>query len=184
MPRKFFQRLMPPREQLQRHRHLQVLGDALHDGNLWHLNRQSASLAVFIGIFCAFMPIPMQMLLAAFLAIFFHANLPLSVVLVWISNPLTMPPIFYGSYKLGAFLMNRPPSSASFEISLDYLVENMAVIWQPLLLGSLVCGLFFGSMGYFCVRLLWRIAVARQWEKRRLERRQRRLPRRQRDHLS
>lgn len=171
MPRKFLQRLIPPREALQRNRHLQVLGDALHDSNLWHLNRHSASLAMFIGVFCAFMPIPMQMLLAAFLAIVFHANLPLSVALVWISNPVTMPPIFYGSYKLGAFLMDLPPKSTRFEISLDMLLANVAEIWQPLLLGSLVCGLFFGGLGYFTVRLLWRIAVARQWQKRRRDRR-------------
>ncbi len=170
MPRKFFQRLLPPREKIQQNRHLRVLGDSLHDTNLWHLNRQSTSLAALIGIFCAFMPIPMQMLLAAVLAILLHANLPLSVVLVWISNPLTMPPMFYGTYKLGAWLMDIAPGKINLEMSLENLLANIAVIWQPLLLGSVICGLVFGGLGYFCVRLLWRIAVARQWQQRALKR--------------
>ena len=170
MPRKFFQRLLPPKEKLQNNRHLQVLGEVLHDTNLWHLNRQSASLGAFIGIFCAFMPIPMQMLLAAAMAVVLHANLPLSVVLVWISNPVTMPPIFYGAYKLGALLMDIPPRSIGLDSSLHEIFTDISVIWQPLLLGSLICGVVFGGLGYIAVRVLWRIAVARQWQKRSLNR--------------
>lgn len=175
MPRKFFQRFIPPRERLQGHRHLRVLGDALQDANLWHLNRQSASLAAFIGVFCAFMPIPMQMLLAATLAVLFHANLPLSVVLVWISNPLTIAPIFFGTYKLGALLLNVPPQNASFEVSVQNTLAYLGIIWQPLLLGSAICGIVFGGLAFLSVRLMWRIAVARQWDKRRRTRRKRYL---------
>jgi hypothetical protein len=38
------------------------------------------------------------------------------------------------------------------------------------LLGSVVCGLVFGGLGFLAVRLLWRIAVARQWQRRGLAR--------------
>jgi hypothetical protein len=170
MPRKFFQRYLPPREKLQSNRHLQVLGDVLHDNNLWHLNRQSASLAAFIGLFCAFMPIPMQMLLAAALAIVFHANLPISVVLVWVSNPLTMPPMFFGVYKLGAMLMGLQPKRIALPGSLHEVLGDLSVIWQPLLLGSVICGLVFGTLGYVTVRIIWRVAVARQWQRRIVQR--------------
>lgn len=178
MPRKFFQRVLPPKERLQSNRHLQVLGELLHDNNLWHLNRHSASLAAFIGLFCAFLPIPMQMLLAATLAIFTHANLPLSVVLVWISNPITMPPLFYGTYKLGALVLGLPARKVHFPADLHSLVTDIGMIWQPLLLGSLICGVVFGALGYATVQIIWRIAITRQWQRRGLARKDRN------DHLS
>ncbi len=173
MPRKFFQRLLPPRESLQSSRHLKILGELLHDNNLWHLNRHSASLAVFIGLFCAFMPIPMQMLLAAVLAIFLHANLPISVVLVWISNPFTMPPLFYGAYRLGATVMGLPAKKIHLPVDLHSFVTEIAMVWQPLLLGSLICGIFFGAVGYATVQIVWRVAITRQWQKRNQVRKQR-----------
>jgi hypothetical protein len=166
MPRKFFQRFLPPKEQLQNHRHLQVLGELLYDTNLWHLNRQSAALAAFVGIFCAFMPIPMQMLLAAAIAVVLHANLPMAVVLVWISNPLTMPPIFFGTYKLGALLLDIPPRNIGLDSTLHEILVDLSVIWQPLLLGSLICGLLFGGLGYITVKVLWRLVVTRRWRQR------------------
>lgn len=172
MPRRLFNRIMPSPETIRQHRALKILGDALHDGNLWHLNRHSASLAVFIGIFCAFIPLPFQMVLAAALAIAFRANLPVAIALVWISNPLTMPPMFYGGYRLGALIMDLPPRSFSIELSLQQWLEHISVVWKPLLLGSVICGLFFGGLAYSLVRIVWRQMVLHNWRKRCKERRE------------
>jgi uncharacterized protein (DUF2062 family) len=171
MPRKFFRRIMPPREYVQNHRFLRYLGDTLHDSNLWHINRHSAAKAVFIGLFCAFMPIPLQMLLAAVMAIGLRANLPVSLAVVWVSNPVTMAPMLYGAYRVGAVLMGSPPQALSLHMDIEGWLTEIAVIWQPLLLGSLVCGTLAGGIGYFLVKILWRIMVIRQWRKRGQERR-------------
>ena len=81
------------------------------DPNLWHLNRHSAAGGFGIGLFFAFWPVPFQMWLSAFAAIPLRVNLPLSVATVWLTNPITMPPIFYGAYKVGNYCVrnrNRP----------------------------------------------------------------------------
>ena len=74
---------------------------------MWHINRRSVSTAIFIGLFCAFIPLPSQMLLAALIAIWLKVNLPLSVALVWVSTLITMGPMFYFAYKLGLYYWEK-----------------------------------------------------------------------------
>lgn len=113
MPKKFMKRYLPSPEKVQAMQSLSFLGDILHEPNLWHINRHSVARAFLVGIWFCFIPMPFQMLAAAFFAIWFNANLPLSVVLVWISNPVTMPPMFYFNYKIGAWAWTVPYSALS-----------------------------------------------------------------------
>ena len=109
---------------------------------------------------------PFQMVLAAGGAILVHANLPISVVLVWLTNPITMPPMFYGAYKLGAWVMNTPEQDFQFELSLEWLTSGMAAIWQPFLLGCAILGVICSVLGYFGIKLAWRWIVIRKWQRR------------------
>ena len=152
---------------MRQNRSLHFLGDRIHDPNLWHLNRRSVSGAVFVGIYTAFMPIPFQMVVAAILAMALNVNLPLSVCLVWISNPLTYAPIFYFAYKLGSVILNQPTNGFYIELSLDWLTEGLLNFWQPLLTGSVIAGLFFGLLGFGIIRIYWRIAITKKWQLRR-----------------
>ena len=149
---------------------LHILGDWIYAGNLWHINRYSSSMAFFVGLFVAFMPVPGQMVIAALLAVLLNCNLPLSVSLVWITNPVTMPPIFYLAYRLGALIIGVPVEPIHFELSFHWLAYSLASIWQPFLLGCLLCGLFFGSLGYFVVNMLWRWRVVRHLRERKRRR--------------
>lgn len=94
MPKKTLKSLIPSVARIREIKSLGILGDWIYATNLWHINRYSASMAFFVGLFTAFMPIPGQMLLAASLALLLRCNLPLSVALVWVTNPLTMPALF------------------------------------------------------------------------------------------
>ncbi|NIP74298.1 MAG: DUF2062 domain-containing protein [Gammaproteobacteria bacterium] len=170
MPRKFFKRMMPDHRKVRDHRHLQVFGRLLHDPNLFHLNRRSVAGAFAVGLFVAFIPVPFQMVLAAMLAIFARVNLPLSVALVWVTNPLTMPPLYYVSYKLGAWLLGTPPRPFRFELSFQWLTSELIEVWQPFLLGCFVAGLIAGVLGYFAVRLFWRWQVIYSYRTRRQRR--------------
>ncbi|MCK5718127.1 MAG: DUF2062 domain-containing protein [Thiomargarita sp.] len=165
--KKFFKHSLPQVTHIKAHPNLQFLGTLLHDPNLWHLSRRSLAGGMAIGLFVAFIPIPMQMLLAAALAIVTRVNLPLAVSLVWITNPITMPPIFYFSYKVGAFLLGIPELQGDFSLSQEWLLSSLGTIWYPLGLGSFVLGTFSASIGYVLVNSLWRLQVHRLWKTRR-----------------
>ncbi|MDQ2695419.1 MAG: DUF2062 domain-containing protein [Pseudomonadota bacterium] len=159
MPRRVIKRYMPDHQWVREHKHLQHFGELLHDPNLWHLNRRSVAGAAGLGIFVAFIPVPMQMVLAAAGAILLRVNLPLAVAGVWITNPVTMPPIYYFTYKVGTWLLRAPPRPFEFELSLNWLWHEAGAVLWPLLVGSLSVGLVAGCLAYAAVRLLWRLHV-------------------------
>lgn len=167
MPRGFFKRHLPDPKTLLAHRHLRYLGDVLHDPNLWHLNRNSIATAFSIGLFCAFMPIPFQMLLAAILAIVFRANILVSVILVWISNPITMPALFYGAYKVGAWVLWQPAIATEWQFGWTAILEKLGDILPALLVGAFICGTIAALLGNLCIRLIWRWFISKKWRQRR-----------------
>lgn len=166
MARKLLKRYLPEVGKLREYRGLRVFGQLLHDPNLWHLNRYSASGAVAVGLFIAFMPIPFQMVPAAALAIMLRLNLPLAVVLVWVTNPFTMPPLFYLCYKVGAWILGSVDHELAFAWSWEWFRKGLVRVWEPFLLGCSVMGSLSALAGYFGTRALWRWHVITQWERR------------------
>ena len=166
MPRHFIKRYMPNPERIRNDKSLRFLGKLIHDPNLWHLNRHSVARAMAIGLFAALIPMPMQMLLAAALAIPLRGNLPISISLVWLTNPLTMPPVFYCTYKMGAWLMHAPAVSMPDQLSMHWITSQLAALWEPLLLGSVVAGLVCAVLGYCLTMWYWRWWVTRSWHPR------------------
>lgn len=170
MPRNIFKRWIPSPHKIREIRALNFLGTLLHDPNLFHLNRHSVSVAFFVGLFLAFLPIPFQVPLAAVGALVFRCNLPIAVALVWVSNPLTFPFIFIACYKLGSRILQTPERSFNFELSFEWFHSEFLLIWQPLLLGCILASFFFGCTGYVAMQWTWRWHVVKKWEKRKLRR--------------
>lgn len=136
MPKKLIRRFLPDHELIKRQKALKIFGNVLYNPNLWCLNRRSAAGAFAVGLFMAFVPLPSQMIMAAGLAIACGVNLPLSVALVWVSNPITMPVLFYFAYKVGAVVMSVPPQTFHFELSWDFIVAQMSTIGPRLFLDA------------------------------------------------
>lgn len=155
---KIFKKISPNSQDLKKHKQLQWLGKFLHISSLWAFNRRTISRAFAVGLFAAFIPMPFQMILAATGAVIFSANLPIAVALVWITNPITIPPIFYALYKLGSWLLDTSIPQ-DFEPSLEYFWSVLPIIWQPLLLGSLVVSCLAAVLGYVGVNLLYRYNI-------------------------
>ncbi len=170
MPKKTLKSIVPSAARIRSIGALGILGDWIYAGNLWHINRYSSSMAFFVGLFVACMPVPGQMLIAASLAVLLKCNLPLSVGLVWLTNPVTMPAFYFTAYKVGALILEAPVERLNFELSFHWLTTSLTAVWRPFLLGCLICGLFFGSVGYFLISQLWRWRVSRLWRQRRRRR--------------
>lgn len=166
MPKHLIKRITPDHETIRNHKHMQVFGDLLHDPNLWHLNRRSAAGAFGVGLFMAFVPFPTQMLLAAAAAVILRVNLPISVALVWITNPLTIPPMFYFAYKVGAFVLGHEAQVLEFELSMEWMMNSLGDIWAPLLVGCLICSTISSAIGYFGMHGLWRLHILSHIKKR------------------
>jgi uncharacterized protein (DUF2062 family) len=163
--KRWLKRIMPDPRELLKNRQLSVFGRRLQDPNLWHLNRRSASGAFALGLFMMYVPLPGQMFWAGWMAILLRLNLSISVLLCLITNPLTIPPIYYFSYLLGSWLLGQSPRGFDLDFWLD--LNNWLVVLAPLAMGLLICALASSALGYFGIQFLWRWHLMRQIKQRR-----------------
>lgn len=172
MPRRLIKKYLPPPHRIREEPVLKkIFGKLLHENNLWHLNRRSVTAAVAIGSFFALIPLPLQTVIAVLFALWLRANLPITVLLVWTTNPLTMGPVFFFAYKLGHWLLDLPPSTNHFEANLSWLMSEIHRIWKPLFLGSGILAVTASSIGYTATNILWRMHVIKRWKARKWGRR-------------
>ena len=174
MPRKTIRRWLPTPSKTPDTKVRRWLGPLLDDPNLLHLNRHSVSGAFFIGLFCAFLPIPGQVILASLMAFWLRCNLPISVILIWVSNPVTIPPMMILLYKFGQFILGNDTAILAFEFTWAWFAEQGIAVYLPIALGGVIAGLVVGTLGYFSVQFLWRWKVINNWEARKERRRQQR----------
>ena len=165
MPRKFLKRFMPDPHEIKNNKVLSIFGSLLHDPNLWHMNRRSIAGAFMVGLFFAWWPVPFQMALAAGGAILLRTNLPMSVAVVWITNPLTMPPMFYFAYVVGTWIIDVPEVPFVMELSIDWLMSELSVIWKPFLTGCLMLAVISSAAGYFVMNYVWAHFVMKRRKK-------------------
>jgi len=177
MPRKFLKRYSPSPKTIRENKALSMLGEDLHRPSLWILNRSSVARAFAIGLFCTWIPFPLQTVIAALLAIYYRAHLPLSVALVFISNPVTIPPMFYFAYKLGSVMLGMELQIVEMDLSWHWFTSILGQIWQPLLFGCLILAIVSSAVGYFTINTLWRKGVKSRWKERSRRRSEKRAKR-------
>ncbi len=157
MAKKFILKFLPHPDVVMQNRWIKFLGPRLQDPSLWHINRRSCSSGVAIGVFCAFIPIPFQMVIAGVAAILLRFNVLVSVSVVWVTNPLTMVPLFYFCYLIGVELLGVEPGHFEFQLSFGWLVKELGAIWQPFLLGCFAVGAISALCSFILVRVLWHL---------------------------
>lgn len=165
-----FQRWMPDPDRLRENKNLRIFSRWLANPNLWHLNRRSAAGALAVGMLMAWIPVPFQMVLAAGGAILWGVNLPIAVATVWITNPVTMPVLFYVAYYVGSRLLGLPPVEFGTSFSWHEVVQMMGTIGRPFLFGCAVMGIASSVSSYFLVQAGWRWSVRRRFRQRQARR--------------
>ena len=141
----------PKRENLN----LGWLSKYLTSPELWKWNKRTIAKAFAIGLFCAFLPMPAHTLLAAILAVLFSANILLSMFMVWVNNPITIVPIYYFTYKLGASIMGIE-MDPDFEFSFGYLMDNFGVATLALWIGGIIVSIVSAIFGYFSIITIYK----------------------------
>jgi hypothetical protein len=168
MPRKFIKQFMPHPSRITENSMIKKLGPRLQDPGIWHINRRSVSGAIALGLFCAFIPVPFQMFLAAIGAILFRVNILIAVPTVWVSNPFTIPPLFFFCYQVGVWILGSARHQFNFELSFAWLANELSLIWQPFLLGCFVVASVSALAGFISIRMMWRYSITQHIKLRKL----------------
>ena len=170
MPRRFFRKFAFKRDRIHGQWFMAPFRHLLHDHRLWTIRRRNVLPAFSLGLFIAFLPFPGHLLAAVLLALAFRINIPVTAFACLVTNPLTMGPIFYLCYTVGAAILGVEPQPFEFELSLGWFREQVGEIWEPLLLGSLLLGSAASLLGYVVLDMLWRASIADYLAKRRAKR--------------
>jgi uncharacterized protein (DUF2062 family) len=118
------------------------------------INRKSISRGVLIGLFIGFIPMPMQMLAVIAFIPFIRFNVPIAISMVWLSNPITMPFMYYMEYQTGNFILGKDELD-NIEPTLDWFSNNWDSIMVPLYVGTAPYSIFVSLIIYYIINLLW-----------------------------
>jgi len=134
---------------------------------VWHLNRRSVAGGVAVGLFISWVPVPLQMLLAAVISAVLRVHVPVSVVMVWFTNPLTFAPLLYAAWNSGSMILGKPVFAEPLGFSTSNLLTHAGHAWPTLLTGMLFCASVSAVLGFCLTLLVWRIHAIRRWRMRR-----------------
>lgn len=159
MPRRFFKSISPSRTMVLRQRWLSPLRQWLDAPNLWAIRRRSVAPGVALGLFWAWMPLPGHSVLSAISAIGLRVHLPLAALMTFVTNPVTILPMYYAAYRLGIWLLDQPERAFNFELSLGWLMSELTTLGPPLLIGCVLLGALSALIGFVTVDMLWRTRI-------------------------
>jgi uncharacterized protein (DUF2062 family) len=125
------------------------------------INRKSISKGILVGLFWAFIPMPMQMAAVMLTTPFIRFNVPLAISTVWLSNPFTMPPMYYMEYLTGNFILGREGID-DIELTMDWFSEHFDDILIPLYTGTAFYSIVVSSLVYLLINRLWIASVKQE----------------------
>ena len=128
-------------------------------------NRKMISRGVLLGLLIAFIPMPMQMAAVLLFMPFFRFNVPIAIAMCWITNPFTMPPMYYLEYNFGSLLLGIQPQPV--ELTLDWFTNNIDDIFIPLYTGAVIFSIVGALSGYWAVNHFWKKSVHKDKKKHR-----------------
>jgi uncharacterized protein (DUF2062 family) len=126
----------------------------LERGGCLHVDEFALARGVSLGLFVGLTPtvgIQTAMMIAG--SLMFRANFPAAFIVSFVSNPVTMAPLYYGFHELGVGLMRWLPVTRAATESLGH---NFAADTIATLVGSMAVAIPASILGYFAFLGLWR----------------------------
>jgi len=167
---------MPTREQMARNKYLRPIAHRFLTPELWRFTRRSVPRGVALGIFAGFIVPVGQIFLAAFMALPARANVPLSTLVTFITNPFTFPFWALVANKIGVFILKADLAAtggaAQEEISSGRwswfieMFEGVGVTVLVTVFGFIVLAIVGVALGYVFAGVVWRFVVARKRQRR------------------
>ena len=167
MPRQYFTRISRQfREKKDHPWYLKPFEYLLTHPVYFSTSRRGIGGAVWVGFFIGFLPIPAHTFLAILGALLLRVNVPVAAIATWISNPVTLFPIMYFNYKVGALLLDIPPETVPADISMEWVMTELETHWKPLVYGSLVIAISVASTAYLAISAIWHLVTMRRYRSR------------------
>jgi uncharacterized protein (DUF2062 family) len=114
-------------------------------------NPHYIALGMALGVFVSITPIiPLQTIVAVLLAFLFRGSKSAAALGTWLSNPLTIPVVYYANYKLGCSVLGYQTTldSVTFDSFSQLMGLGLEVTWA-MIVGGLVIGSILGVVAYF-----------------------------------
>ena len=114
-------------------------------------NPHYIALGMAVGIFVSITPIiPLQTIVAIALAYLVRGSKSAAALGTWLSNPLTIPVVYYANYKLGCMLLGyqKTLDSITFDSFSQLMELGLEVTWA-MIVGGVVIGAILGVAAYF-----------------------------------
>jgi hypothetical protein len=165
---------LPSQDALERNRWLKPFAATLSSPLVWRFNRRGVARGVALGLFAAFAVPLAQTPFAAAFALAARANLPVAALATFVTNPLTVPPLYLLAYSVGRSVLSfRATVDAALKAEdnrFDRLVTQFFETVGATYIGLLLFALLAAGLGYAITHLVWRIAVSRRWARRQARR--------------
>lgn len=147
--------MAPSRAQLEATPGLRRLAPHLSHPKLWVWSRRGVAMGLALGLFIGLLIPVAQFLFAAVAAMCLRANIAVAAVGTLVSNPLTVPPIYYAAYHLGAWATGTSAAEGMSLADPWSLVEHFGTIGLPLFTGLTITASVAAVAGYLLISQVW-----------------------------
>ena len=121
------------------------------------------SLGLAIGVFVGITPtIPLHMVLAVALAAALRGSKLAAALGVWVANPLTIPLFYYGSYRVGSFVLGMDELTLPSKYSVFSLMKLGGNVTVAMFHGGVLLGILPAVLAYF---LTYRLTSSPRFQK-------------------
>jgi uncharacterized protein (DUF2062 family) len=128
-----------------------------------HGDPHYVAIGMAIGVFVSITPtIPFQSIIAVCLSLIFRGSKAAAAIGVWFSNPLTIPILYFASFKTGVLLFGASNTASISGGSLAELLKLGLNVTIASVSGGLVLGILPGIATYFITRKIMQKLRARK----------------------